>query len=165
MQNKIIYIAIIIVLSFVLFVLFRPIACSTQKQQSTVDTTYTIGITQQHYKQGKDSITTKTKLLHATSILSPSAADSSYSFSTQDSSYKLSLNINPATAGNLYLEYFLDIKSKELFRIDTIFQTRIDTLKIKEVIIEKEDPPFYNTFLFGSLTTALLIILLIHLIP
>ena len=162
MQIKILYIVIIIILSFVLFLNLKP---KTPDKEQLTTTTYSTGNTQQLYKQGKDSIMTSTKTFHKALTLTPSAADTSYSFFAEDSSYKLSLNINSAAAGNLNLEYFLDIKSKDLVRIDTIFQTRIDTLKIIDTITIKEDPPFYNTFLFGALTTALVVILLIQLIP
>ena len=128
-------------------------------------TTYSTGETQLLYKQGKDSITTKTKSLHEKIILHHSAEDSTYKYSTADSSSKLSLIIQPTADGNLALDYFLDLTTKDLVRIDTIFLTRIDTLKIKQTITERIEPPFYNTFLFGALTTALVVILLIHFIP
>lgn len=175
MNNKIIYIAIIIILFSVLFVLFRPIKSSAPNTETKTETTYSPGQTQQLYKPGKDSITTRTKSVHAAvtlkparrsfSVGEPSAADSSYTFTAEDSTYKLSQNIQPASDGNLSMDYFLDLTSKELIRIDTIYQLRIDTLKIKQTITERIEPPFYNTFLFGAITTALVVILLIHFIP
>ena len=165
MRNKIFYIALIIILSFVVFVLFRPIIKSVPEKQIKTETTYSPGKTQQHYKQGKDSVTTKTKSLHEKIILHHSAEDSTYKYSTADSSSKLSLIIQPTADGNLALDYFLDLTTKDLVRIDTIFQTRIDTLKIKQTITDRIDPPFYNTFLFGAITTAIVVILLIHFIP
>ena len=165
MQYKILYIAIIIIVLSVLFFLFRPMKKSVPEKQIKTETTYSPGKTQQLYKQGKDSVTTKTKSLHEKIILHHSAEDSTYKYSTADSSCKLSLIIQPAVDGNLALDYFLDLTTKDLVRIDTIFMTRIDTLKIKETISEIIEPPFYNTFLFGGLTTALVVILLIHFIP
>ncbi len=162
MKQNILYIAIIIILSFVLFVLFLNLKPRTTDIEQR---TYTIGTTQQLYKPGKDSVTISTKSFHSAIILKPSAVDSTFNLTSGDSTYKLSLNIRNSAGSSLSLEYFLNINSKDLVRIDTIFQTRIDTLKIKEVIIEKQDPPFYNTFLFGALTTALVIIFLIQLIP
>ncbi len=165
MKQKLFYIVLIIILSFALFVLFRPINKSTPEIQTKTATTYSPGKPKQLYKQGKDSVTTSTKTFHSAITLKPSAEDSTYKYSTADSSCKLSLIIQPAVDGNLALDYFLDLTTKDLVRIDTIIQTRIDTLKIKQTIVEKEDPPFYNTFLFGALTTALVVILLIHFIP
>ena len=171
-KQKLFYIAVIIIVLSVLcvcipsgFVLFRPNKKSIPEIQPKTETTYISGNTQQHYKQGKDSVTTKTKSLHEKIILHHSAEDSTYKYSTADSSCKLSLIIQPAADGNLALDYFLDLTTKDLVRIDTIFMTRIDTLKIKQTITEIIEPPFYNTFLFGALTTALIVILLIHLIP
>ena len=167
MQNKIFYLAVIIILISVLCVFFRSIDCSTQKhyKQSAKDTTYAIGNTKQYYKQGNDSVVTKSKSLHNSAILRPSVEDSSYKYFSQDSSYKLSVNLQPAKDGKLIMDYFLDLTLKDLIRIDTIFLTRIDTLKIKQTITERIEPPFYNTFLFGALTTSLIVILLIHFIP
>ena len=168
MNTKIFYIAIIfIVLSvlFVIFVLFRPIKNTDSKTTTKTDTTYTIGNTQQLYKKGKDSIAIKTKSIHAAAILKSSAADSTYTFTKQDSSYKLSLNIQPAADGNLSMDYFLDITTKDLVRIDTIYQTRIDTIKIKQTITQKIEPPFYNTFLFGAIAATAVILLILHFIP
>ncbi len=165
MQNKIIYIAIIIVLSFVLFVLFSHIKNNGSKEGSRIETTYSTGKTEQLYKKGKDSITTNTKSNHSKIILKPSEKDSSYRFAKSDSLYDLSINIKLENDSSFALEYFLDLTSKDMVRIDTIYQLRVDTLKIKETIFERIEPPFYNTFLFGSLTTALVIILIIQLIP
>ena len=157
MQNKILYIVGILIL---ISVFFRPIKNTDSKTTTKTDTTYTIGNTQQLYKKGKDSIAIKTKSIHAAAVLKSTAADSTYTFTKQDSSYKLSLNIHPAADGNLSMDYFLDITTKDLVRIDTIFQTRIDTIKIKQTITERIDPPFYNTFLFGAVVTVSIIILL-----
>ena len=162
MQNKILYIVGILILISVFFVLFRPIINTEPEITTKTETTYSPGKTEQLYKQGKDSITTKTKSLHATSILRPSAADSTYNFTSEDSSYKLSVNLQPATDGNLSMDYFLSLTSEDLIRIDTIYQLRVDTLKINETIYEKEDPPFYNTFLFGAVITGTIILLLIN---
>ena len=162
MQNKIIYIVIVIILLSILFVLFRPIKSSAPKTETQTKTTYSPGTMQQLYKQGKDSITTKTKSIRSKVILKPSEKDSSYIFTNSDNSYKLSINIQPAADGNLSLDYFLDLTTKDMIRIDTIYQLRIDTLKIKETILERIEPPFYNTFLFGAITTALVVILLIQ---
>ncbi len=175
MQNKIFYIALIIILLSVFFVLFRPVKNTKPETTTKTETTYSPGTMQKLYKQGKDSIITKTKSLHEKIILHPSAEDSTYKYSIApsstwfyqggDSSYKLSLNIQPAADGNPALDYFLGITTKDLVRIDTILITRIDTIKIKQVFTERIYPPFYNTFLFGSAVTALVIILILHFIP
>ncbi len=138
---------------------------SFPEKQIKTETTYIPGNTQQHYKQGKDSITTKTKSFRKKIILQQSVKDSSYNYSFKDSSYELSLNLKPDSTGNISLDYFLDLSTKDLVRIDTILMTRIDTLKIKQTITEIIEPPFYNTFLFGALAAALVVILLIHFIP
>ena len=165
MQNKILYIVITIILSFVIYVLFLNLKPKTPDKGQRTTTTYSVGQPQQFYKQGKDSITTTTKTFHNAVTLKPSADDSTYNFTSSDSSCKLSLNLKPDSTGMISLDYFLELTTKDLVRIDTIFLTRIDTLKIKDTITIKQDPPFYNTFLFGALTTALVVILLIHLIP
>jgi len=165
MNNKIFYIVALIIVISVLFLLFRPTKSSSPNTATKTETTYSPGNTQQLYKPGKDSVTTQTESLHEKVILRSSAEDSSYSFTKSDSCYNLLVNLKPDSTGNLFMDYFLDITTKNLVRIDTIFQTRIDTLKIKQTITERIDPPFYNTFLFGSITTALVIILIIQLIP
>ncbi len=172
MQNKILYIVVILILISVLFVLFLNLKPRTQDKEQRTTTTYSIGITHQLYKQGKDSITTTKKTFHNAVTLKPSAVDSSYKYAITpgstwfyqggDSSYKLSLNILASADSNLSLEYFLNINSKYLVRIDTIFLSRIDTLKIKDTITIKQDPPFYNTFIFGTIVTGSIILLLIN---
>ncbi len=169
MPTKIIYIAIfLILLSGIIFF----VKYTSKKETSKTDTTYTTGNTQQLYKKGNEIIITKTNTFHNAVILNPSAEDSTYNYTKEDSTYKLSINIKPAPEGNLTagkaalaIEYFLNIKSKDLVRIDTIIQTRIDTLKIKEKILEPSTVSFYNTFLFGAITTVLLIILILQFIP
>ena len=160
MKQKLFYIVIIAIVLSVLFSLFRPMKKSVPEKQIKTETTYSPGKTQQLYKQGKDSVTTKTKSLHEKIILHHSAEDSTFKYSTADSSSKLSLIIQPAADGNLAVDYFLDLTTKDLVRIDTIIQTRIDTLKIKQTITERIDPPFYNTFLFGAVVTGSIILLL-----
>ncbi len=168
-KQKILYIAVITIASIIFLLLFNFLKTKTSNiEPSTThqeQTTYTVGKSQQFYKHGKDSAITSTKTFHNAVTLNPSAVDSTYNFTSGDSSYKLSLNIHASADSSFSLEYFLNINSKDLVRIDTIFLTRIDTLKIKDTITIKQDPPFYNTFLFGALTTALVIILLIHFIP
>ena len=164
MRNKIFYIAIIIILTFALFVLFRPIQCSNPGATSKTDTAYSIGKAQSLYLKGKDSISLKTNSFHGKKFLNPSAIDNSYHFTSADSSHKLEIILTPAADSNLSMDYSLDIFSKNLVRIDTIFQSRIDTLKITERILENLDPPFYNTFLFGAIITSTIILLLISLI-
>ncbi|MHB1688788.1 MAG: hypothetical protein ACYCVH_15650 [Ignavibacteriaceae bacterium] len=162
MRNKIIYIiAFILLLSGIIYFL----KTNRTKQEAKSETTYSTGKTEQLYKKGKDSIITETKNFHSSANLASSAEDSTYNFIKEDSSYKLSINIKPAEDGNLLMDYFLDLTSKELVRIDTIYKLRVDTLKIKKTITERIEPPCYNTFLFGALTTTLVIILIIQLIP
>ena len=172
MKQKLFYIAIIIIILSALFVLLRLIQGSNPKEETKTETTYSTGKTETLYKQGKDSITTKTKSIHNKVILKPSAADSSYIFTKEpastwsyqggDSSYKLTINIQPSADGKLLLDYFLNLTTKDLVRIDTIYQLRVDTLKIKETIIQKIDPPFYNTFLFGAIVATAVILLIIN---
>ena len=169
MRNKIIYIVIFLILlsGIILFVKY-----ATKKQTLKTDTTYSTGNTQQLYKKGNEIITTKTNTFHNAVILKPSEKDTTYNFTKEDSSYKLSIKIKPApedalTAGKaaLAMDYILNLTSKEMIRIDTIYQLRIDTLKIKETIHDKSTISFYNTFLFGAITTVLVIILILQLIP
>ncbi len=133
-------------------------------EETKTETTYSPGKTEQLYKKGKDSAITKTKSIHATSILKPTAVDSTYNFTSDDSSYKFSINIQPTADGKLTMDYFLDLTSKDLVRIDTIYQLRVDTLKIKQTITEIIEPHFYNTFLFGAVVTGSVILLLTILI-
>ncbi len=160
MRNKIFYIALIIILSFVVFVLFRPIKNTTQNEETKTETTYSTGKTEQLYKKGKDSISTKTESFHNKAIIKYSPKDTTYTFAKLDSLYNLSVNIKPEADSTFTLEYFLDLISKDLVRIDTIYQLRVDTLKIKETISERIEPPFYNTFLFGAVVTGTVILLL-----
>ncbi|MHB9014010.1 MAG: hypothetical protein ACYC49_17500 [Ignavibacteriaceae bacterium] len=162
MRNKIIYIAtFLILLSGIIFL----IKYTPKKETSKTDTTYSTGNTQQLYKKGNEIITTKTKTFHNAVILKPSAEDKTYNFTKEDSTYKLSIKIKPAPEGTLLMEYVLNLTSKEMNRIDTIYQLRIDTLKIKETIIEKSTISFYNTLILGAITTALIIILILQFIP
>jgi hypothetical protein len=169
MRNKIIYIIIfLILLAGIIFL----IKYTTKKETLKTDTTYSTGNTQQLYKKGREIITTKTKTFHNAVILKPSAEDSTYNYTKEDSTYKLSIKIKPAPDGNLTadkaaltMEYFLNLTTKELIRIDTIYQLRVDTLKIKETILEKSNITLYNTLLFGAITTVLIIILILQFIP
>ncbi|MHB8580958.1 MAG: hypothetical protein ACYDA4_14035 [Ignavibacteriaceae bacterium] len=169
MPTKIIYIAIfLILLSGIIFF----VKYTSKKETIKTDTTYSTGNTHQLYKKGKEIITTKVKNFHNAVILNPSKKDSTYNYTKEDSTYKLSINIKPAPEGKLTagkatlnIEYFLNIKSKDFVRIDTIFRTRIDTLKIKETIHDKSTISFYNTFIFGAITTVLLITLILQFIP
>ncbi|MHB8336104.1 MAG: hypothetical protein ACYDEE_01655 [Ignavibacteriaceae bacterium] len=169
MHNKIIYIIIfLILLSGIIF--FAKY--SSKKETIKTDTTYSIGNTQELYKKGKAIITPKTNTFHNAVTLNPSENDTTYNFTKEDSAYKLSINIKPSPEGNLTagnaalaIEYFLNIKSKDFVRIDTIIRARIDTLKIKEKILETSTVSFYNTFLFGAITTVLLITLILQFIP
>jgi len=169
MRNKIIYVIIFLIIlsGIILFVRY-----SSRNKTIKTDTTYSIGTAQQLYKKGKGIVTTKVDTFHNAVILKPSAEDTTYNFTKEDSAYKLSIKIKPAPGGNLTagkavlaMEYFLNVASKEMIRIDTIYQLRIDTLKIKETIQEKSNLSFYNTLLFGAITTALIIILILQFIP
>jgi len=169
MRNKIIYIAIFLILLSVIIFLIKY---TTKKQTLKTDTIYSIGNTHQLYKIGNEIITTKTKTFHNAVILNPSAEDTTYNFTKEDSAYKLSIKIKPApegalTAGKaaLAMDYILNLTSKEIIRIDTIYQLRIDTLKIKETLHDKSTISFYNTFLLGAITTVLVIILILQFIP
>ncbi|MHB1687805.1 MAG: hypothetical protein ACYCVH_10570 [Ignavibacteriaceae bacterium] len=161
MHNKIIYIIISLILlaGIIFFVKY------TSKKETKTDTTYSIGNTQQLYKKGKEIVNTNTKTFHNAVILNPSEKDSTYNYTKEDSTYKLSINIKPAPEGALAIDYVLNLTSKELTRIDTIYQLRVDTLKIKETILDKSTITFYNTLLFGAITTVLIIILILQFIP
>ena len=176
MRNKIIYIIIFLILLAGIIYLIKY---NTKKETIKTDTTYSTGNTHQHYKIGNEIITTKTKTFHNAVILKPSAEDSTYNFTKEDSAYKLSINIKPVPEGNLTsgkaaltagkavlaINYFLNLTSKELIRIDTIYRLRVDTLKIKETILDKSTITLYNTLLFGAITTVLIIILILQFIP
>ena len=158
MSTKIIYIILfLILLAGIIFFVKHTFKKGTLK----TDTTYSIGNTQQLYKKGKGTVTTEVKDFHNAVILNPSAEDSTYNFTKEDSTYTLSVKINPAPEGSLALDYILNLTSKEMIRIDTIYQLRIDTLKIKETIQEKSNLSFYNTLLFGAISTVLIIILIL----
>ena len=162
MRNKIIFIIISLIILFGI-ILFEKY--SSRKETIKTDTIYSIGNTQQLYKKGNGIVTTKEKKYHNAVILKPSAEDTTYNFTKEDSAYKLSIKIKPAPEGILTMDYFLNLTSKEFVRIDTIYQLRIDTLKIKETINDKSTTSFYNTFLFGAITTVLVIILILQFIP
>ena len=84
MQQKILYIAITIIVLSVLFVLFRLIKNTDPKTTIKTETTYSLGKIQQLYKLGKNSAITKIKSIHSTSILKPNAADSTYNFTSEE---------------------------------------------------------------------------------
>ncbi len=161
MNTKIFYITIIILVFSVLcvcipsgFVLFRSFKTTALETQFRTETTYVPGNTQQLYKQGKDSISTTTKSFHQKFILHPSAEHSSYSYADSDSSRNLSVNLKPDSAGNLFMDYFLDIITKDLVRIDTIFLTRIDTLKILNYRMTKSLSGLFMSKFIIKLTIA-----------
>ena len=154
MRNKIIYIiiALIVLSGIILFIKY-----SSRNETIKTETTYSIGNTQQLYKKGKGIVTTKVKNFHNAVILKPSEEDTTYNYTEEDSNYKLSIKIKPAPEGALAMDYILNQTSKELIRIDTIDQLHIDTLKIKETILEKTALSFYNTLLLGAITTILIL--------
>ena len=162
MRNKIIYIiiALIVLSGIILFIKY-----SSRNETIKTETTYSIGNTQQLYKKGKGIVTTKVDTIHNAVTLKPSAEDTTYNFTKEDSAYKLSIKIKPTLEGILTMDYILNLTSKEMIRIDTIYQLRIDTLKIKETIHDKSTISFSNTFLFGAITTVLVIILILQFIP
>ncbi len=162
MKNKIFYITIAIILLSVFIVLFSPIKNSFLKTESKTDSTYSIGKTQQLYKKGKASIITKAKTFHTKTKITAPGKDSTYTYTKKDSLYNLDINIKPVADGQLSLEYFLNLTSKSLFRVDTIYQLRVDTIKIKQTIIQTINPPFYNTFWFGAAAAAAVILLIIN---
>ena len=164
MKQKIFYITIAIILLSVFIILFSPIKNSFLKTELKTDSTYSIGKTQQLYKKGKDSIITKTKSFHAKTKITIPVKDSAYSITKDDSLYNLSIKIKPEKDSTFSLEYFLDLTSKDLVRIDTIYQLRVDTIKIKQTIIQTIQPPFYNTFLFGAIVATAVILLIINFI-
>lgn len=161
MRNKIIIGFIFIILLFGVIYFLNNHFTSTEVK---IDTTYFKGKTEQIYKKGKDSITTKKSTFHTKANMSHSLKDSAYSYTKNDSLYNLSINVKPTADGELSMEYFLDLTSKELVRIDTVYQFRVDTLKIKETITRVIKPPFYNTFLFGAIVTGTIILLLINIL-
>ena len=160
MKNTILYLVIILIVLSVLFVLFHPIKKTEPNIMTKTKTTFSTGKTEQTYKKGKDSITTKTKSIHNKVILKPFEKDSSYRFVKSDSLYDLSIKIKHESDSSFTLEYFLELTTKDLIRIDTIYQLRVDTLKIKQTITERINPPFYNTFLFGAVVSGSIILLL-----
>lgn len=165
MKNKKIYIVAIIILLSVFLVLYSPIKNSFIKVDSKTDSTYSIGDTQRFYKIGKGSVITNTKTFHTKTKIASLGKDSTYIFTKKDSLYNFTIKIIPAADTNSFLlDYFLDIKSKNLVRVDTIYQIRVDTLKIKQVITKVLKPPFYNTFWFGAAAATAVILLLIHFI-
>ncbi|MHB8579322.1 MAG: hypothetical protein ACYDA4_05615 [Ignavibacteriaceae bacterium] len=159
-KNIIISISIFI-LCLICIIIFTKVPVI--KKQDHTDSTYSAGRTERFYKKGKDSVSTKTKTYHIKSILKPSGKDSLYSFSYNDSLYNISINFAPGAEGGpgVSMEYLLNLSSKDLIRIDTLYQLRVDTLKIKETISERINPPFYNTFIFGVIAAGAIILLLI----
>ena len=149
----------------VFFALYLPIKDTFLKVESKTDSTYSIGKTHKLYKKGKDSIITKSKTFQAKTKITAPGKDSVYTFAKTDSLYKLSINIKPAADGKLSLEYFLNLTTKDLVRIDTIYQLRVDTIKIKQTIVKTIKPPFYNTFLFGAILATAVILLILHFTP
>ena len=154
MHNKIIYIIIFLILlaGIIFFVKY-----TTKKETIKTAATHSTGNAQQLYKKGKGIVTTKVKNFHNAVILKPSEEDTTYNYTEEDSNYKLSIKIKPAPEGALAMDYILNLTSKELIRIDTIDQLHIDTLKIKETILEKTALSFYNTLLLGAITTILIL--------
>lgn len=158
MKNIIISVGILILL---LIGIIHFTKSPVTKKEHHIDSTYTIGKTEQLYKKGKDSVIEKAKSFGIKTLVKQSGKDSAYNYFHKDSLYNISINIKQASEG-MSLDYLLNITSKELLRIDTIYQIRVDTIKIKETISERIDPPFYNTFIFGVIIAGAVILLLIN---
>jgi hypothetical protein len=79
-------------------------------------------------------------------------------FSFKEDDYNLDVIVQAeGNVTNIDVEYFLTIKSKEVFRVDTLKIFRVDTLKT--VVVEEH--PFYDSFEFGFSTAAVITLTLI----
>lgn len=156
--------AALIIIAAGLYYIYRNMQGVNPVMTSNMDLSYATGKAKHIYIRGKDSITARMNSFKGKVNLKQSEKDSSYHFTASDSSHSLIINLRHDAGGNLSMDYTLGIISKDLLRIDTIFQSRVDTLRITERILDKDDPPFYNTFLFGAVITGAIILLLISLV-
>lgn len=70
-----------------------------------------------------------------------------------------SLGIIITHKDSIEVDYFLDIKTKTIERIDTVFRTKVNIMKVKEYV--QEDIPFYKSFWFGGIVGAIAVILIV----
>ena len=126
---------------------------------------YKKGIETNDYKKGKDSLVISQVQYHKKSSLRKDTYEKTLIRVDSTKDYDITFNIKPTdNPDSIDYEYFLNIKLKELTRIDTLFKFRTDTLKIEKTEIRFQKNPFYNTFWFGVAVTSFVVLLISTLI-
>ena len=94
---------------------------------------YKKGIETNDYKKGKDSLVISQVQYHKKSSLRKDTYEKTLIRVDSTKDYDITFNIKPTdNPDSIDYEYFLNIKLKELTRIDTLFKFRTDTLKIEK---------------------------------
>ena len=148
--------AVIVVVTISLFYFFH-------KDESIVSQKVKIkkGIETIDYKKGKDSLVINQQQYHKEDCLKKNKNENTFIRTDSTKNYDITFNIKPTeNPDSIDFEYFLNIKSKDLIRIDTLFKFRTDTLTIEKTEIKFQKNPFYNTFWFGAAVTSFTILLI-----
>jgi len=122
---------------------------------------YKKGIETIEYKKGKDILVINHLQYHKKDSIKKNKSEKMFIRKDSTKDYDITFNIKSIeNPDSIDFEYFLNIKSKELTHIDTLFKLRIDTLTIDKIETKFQENPFYNTFWFGATVTSFVILLI-----
>jgi|GEM_PF-6794992 hypothetical protein len=160
---KYIFIAIT---AFALGYLVGNIFSCGNKDIASKKTELTQGISDTSYTKGDSVliITEKKYSGRVSSILNPSDGSlqrepeegtirQPFSFDEEDYKLDIVVEVDGSERTKIDLEYFLTIKSKEIYRVDTLKIYRVDTLKT--IILEPR--AFYDSFEVGFTTASVIL--------
>ncbi|MFZ0456068.1 MAG: hypothetical protein WCE54_23665 [Ignavibacteriaceae bacterium] len=147
--------AIVLITFSLLYFLHKDESTISQKME------FKKGIETIDYKKGKDSLVINHRQKHKKGSIKKNKNEKIFIRADSTENYDITFNILPTqNPDTIDFEYFLNIKSKELTRIDTLFKFRTDTLTIEKTEIKFQKNPFYNTFWFGAAVTSFIILLI-----
>ncbi len=152
-----------LIISAVIFVVTISLFYFFHKDESIISqkVEYKKGIETIDYKTGKDSLVINLQRYHKKASINKNKSENTFTCKDSTKDYDITFNIKPTeNPDSIDYEYFLNIKSKELTRIDTLFKFRTDTLTIEKTKIKFQKNPFYNTFWFGAAVTSFTILLI-----
>jgi hypothetical protein len=150
------YIAVLFITS-VIFLLWRMLSPGNKEVQ-LVNKELSKGKITRKVTPGVDHIQVLKKKYDRAINITKGKNDNAYKLQDSTEDYNLDMIIKPCEdSGQIKLNYRIEVKSKKLMRIDTVFLFRIDTLKIEKIKVREN--PFYDTFWFGSAVTTLVIFL------
>ncbi len=152
----------LIISSAIVFITFS-LPYFFHKDESTVSQKkeFKKGIETIDYKKGKDSLVINNLQYHKNDSIKKNKNEKMFTLVDSNKDYDITFSIKPTdNPDSIDYEYFLNIKSKELTRIDTLLKFRTDTLTIEKTEIKFRNSPFYNTFWFGAAVTSFFVLLI-----